>query len=61
MVIGDDLDAIRMARHDILDTTGQLTAAAEVVLWIVPPPEFDNETWYAAKPQAKLNPLQLGW
>ncbi len=54
-----------MAWHDIwgtkLDTTGQLTAAAEVVLWIVPPPEFDNETWYAAKTQPKLNPLQLGW
>ena len=55
-----------MARHDIwgtkLDTAGQLTAAAaEVVLWIVTPPEFDNETWYAAQTQPKLNPLQLGW
>ena len=40
-------DIRRMAWHDIwgtkLDTRGQLTAAAEVVLWITPPPEFDNE------------------
>ncbi len=50
-----------MAWNDILVTRGQLTAAAEGVLWIVPPPEFDNETWYAAKTQPKLNPLQLGW
>eukprot|EP00804_Cyclotella_cryptica_P023283 CCRYP_000438-RA/>CCRYP_000438-RA protein AED:0.27 eAED:0.27 QI:115/1/1/1/0/0/2/0/48 len=48
-----------MTRHDILDTRGELTAAAEVVLWIVPPPEFDNETWYAARTQPKLNPLWL--
>jgi hypothetical protein len=45
----------------MLDTAGQLTAAAGVLLWIVPPPEFDNETWYVAKTQPKLNPLRFGW
>ena len=54
-----------MARLDIwgtkLDTAGQLTAAAGVLLWIAPPSEFDNETWYAAKTQPKRNPLRFGW